>query len=500
MKISIIGQEARNKAFNGLEYVARGVISSIGPYGLNALLEKGRKITNDGATISAELVGTLVNEFERLAAEVAHEASAKTNDMVGDATSTAWALNYSIIKEAKRYLPSEKSIKAKKTQAELAQMINKSKDFVLSELEKMTTPITSKEELIKSALVSSEDEKLSNLLGSMQWELGENGHIIAEEVNDSHCSIEKAEGLVLDNGFTTSGLVTNQEDQSLELINIPIFLTNYTIGDTELIKLKESLFTPLINHKKYGIVLMARAFTPDAIKICQESTKTGFSIFPLNAPYTDQKEVMKDIEAVVGGRYIDVEESSLEDVMPSDAGFARKIIAKQFNAMIAGNEDEKSKERITKRVENLTKRLSNEPSDFMKRMIEERIAQLTGGFAILKVGSRSVTERKRLKDKADDAVNAVRLALKGGTVKGGGLAFKEISDKMEDEDILKRPLTVVYDQIMSSAPEGFVIADWVRDPYLVLKTALENAAEFDIPFLSINIIATTKDKKEKDNE
>jgi len=498
-KISITGIEARNKAYSGLEYVAKAILSTVGPYGLNFLLEKGRKITNDGATISAELCNTLEDEFERLSAQVAHEASAKTNDMVGDATSTAWGLNYSIVKEAKRYLPSDKSIKGKKTQSELAKMINKSKDFVLSELKEMATPITSKEELIKSALVSSEELEMAELLGSMQWELGENGRIIAEEVNDTKCSIEKVEGLVLDNGFTSPGLITNPENQSLELDNLPIFLTNYTIGDKELMQMKDTLFTPLINQKKMGIIIMGRAFTSEAIKICQESIKTGFGIFPINAPYTDQREVMKDIEAVVGGRYIDNEESSFEDVYISDVGFTRKIVAKQFNSVIVGIEDEKSKERIEKRVETLKKKLENEPSDFMKRLLEERIAQLTGGFAILKVGSRSVTERKRLKDKADDAVNAVRLALKGGTVKGGGLALKEISDKMEEDDILKRPLLCIYEQIMASAPEGFEIEPWVRDPYLVLKTALENACEFDISFISINGIVATKDKKDKED-
>lgn len=498
MKINIGGLDARKKSFNGLETVAKRVLASVGPYGLNELLEKGRKITNDGYTISKELCGAIEDEFERLSAEVCHEASAKTNDMVGDATSTAWGLNYGIVKEAKRFLPSENSIKGKKTHSELARMINKSKDFVIEELEKSATQITSKEELIKSALVSSENEELAELLGSMQWELGKEGRIIAEEVNDTKCSIEKVEGLVLDNGFTSSGLVTNPETGTLELAELPIFLTNYTIDAPELMKLKESLFTPLINQKKAGIILMARAFTSEAIKICTESIKTGFSIFPLNAPYTDQKEVMKDIEAVVGGRYIDTEESSLDDVYISDVGFTRKIIAKQFNSVITGIDNEQSKARITKRAELLEKKLIGSQSDFEKRAIEERIAQLTGGFAILKVGSRSVTERKRLKDKADDAVNAVRLALKGGTVKGGGLAFKEISDKMEEDDILKRPLCIINEQIMSSAPDDFVIESWVRDPYLVLKCALENACEFASAYISINGIVTTKNKKEKD--
>jgi len=495
-KISITGISARESAFKGLEYVAKAILSTVGPYGLNFLLEKGRKTTNDGYTISAELSGTLDNEFERLSAQVAHEASAKTNDMVGDATSTAWGLNYHIAKEASRYLPNKDTIKAKKTHSELARMINKEKDFVIKELESMATPVTSKEDLIKSALVSVEDQDLAEMLGSMQWELGPEGRIVAEEVNDTKCSIEKVRGIKLDNGFGATHLITNPEKQSLELNEIPILLTNYTIGLPELEIFKESVFKPLISQKKMGVVMVARAFTSDAIKRCQESASAGFAIFPINAPYTDQREVMRDIEAVVGGRYIDSEECSLEDIIISDIGFCKRLEARQTDGIITGTDNEQAEARVAKRVENLKKKVIGSQSDFEKRMLEERIAQLTNGFAILKVGSRSVSNRKRLKDKADDAVHSVRLALKGGTVKGGGLAFKEISDKMEEGTILKRPLLCVYNAIMESAPEDFVIEDWVRDPFITLKTALENSVDFDIGFISINGIITTKDKKE----
>lgn len=500
MKISKTGIEARNKAVAGLKYVADAIVSTIGPYGQNFLLEKSRKVTNDGISIANELVNAIPDEYERLAAQVANEASSKTNDMVGDATSTAWGLNYNIVNEAIRYLPNERTIKAKKTPAELGLMIQKSKDNIIKRLQESSTPITSKEELIKSALVSVEDEELANIIGSMQWELGPNGRIIAEEVNDTKCSIEKVEGLVLDNGFTSSGLVTNPETQTLELSDFPIFLTNYTFDEKDLISLREPIFNQLILQKKPGIIIMARAFTPQAIKLCSESLSTGFGIIPINAPYTDQREVMKDIQAVVGGRYIDTEEASLQDVYITDVGFAKKIVAKQFNAIIAGPRDEHAKKRISDRITTLFKRLKGEESDFYKKMIEDRIAQLDGGLAILKVGSRSVVNRKRLKDKADDAVNAVRHALKGGTIKGAGLALKEISDTLPDDDILKRPILCIYDAIMKSAPEGFQIESWVRDPFIVIKTALENACEFATAFISVNGIVTTENPKKGKEE
>ncbi len=497
--ISIIGLEARNKAIAGLNYVATAIKSTIGPHGLNFLIEKGNSITNDGYLISVALCPTIKDEFERRGALTAQEASSKTNDMVGDATSTAWALTDAIVKEAVKYLPSDKVIKAKKTSAEIVKMIQESKERVDRELEKMTKPIKDKKSLIKSALVSVEDEAIAELLGSAQWELGPEGIILAEEVNEPISSIEKVKGIRLDNGFGTSHVITNPERQSLELHEVSVMLTNY-VFDTKEIQLLRPVFEKLAGEKKNVLVLVARAFTSEAIKFCMESMKTGFAIFPVNAPYTDQTEIMHDLETVLGGHHIDVEERRLEDTDTKDIGFAKRFVARRFDAVVTGVEDEQSETSVAIRVKELKKKLEGSQSEFEKKAIETRIAQLTNGFALLKVGSTSLINRKRLKDKCDDAVNAVRLALKGGTVKGGGLAFKEISDKMEDGDILKRPLTCVYDQIMSTAPEGWTIPEWVRDPYIVLKTALDNACETAGVFSSINGLITSKDEKPRKQE
>lgn len=500
MDISITGLEARNKAIKGLSYVGDVVKATMGPFGLNHLSVKGNKITNDGYIIGNRLAPTLTDEFERRGALAAAENVAKVNDIAGDATSTTWALQTALVKEAVRYLPNDKLPRSKKSPSEIREMIKSEQAFVISELEKMAKPVESKEELIKSALVSVEDEKIAELLGSTQWDLGPDGVITAEEVNEVESSIEIVKGIRIDNGFSTSGIVTNAEKQSLELDNMCIFMTNYTIGVEELQKLNESLFKTLVNNKKFGIVLIARAFTSEAVRACMESLKTGFPIFPVNAPYTYQTEIMHDIEAVVGGRYIDTEESSLDDVFISDVGFAKRIEARQFDAVITGVDDEYSQKRIAARVEKLREKLKGEGSDFLKKMIESRIAQLTTGFAILKVGSYSINDRKRLKDKCDDAVNAVRFALKGGTIRGAGIALKEVADKMEDGSILKRPISTIYEQIIGSAPEGWEVPEWVRDPFLVIKCALEYSCSFAGTFATINSIDTTKDKKECKHE
>jgi len=500
MQISITGIQARDKALKGAKYVAQAVKSTIGPFGMNALIEKGDRSTNDGYLISQNLCPTIKDEFEKRGAVVGHQASARTNDIVGDATSSAWALEDAICDEALRYLPTEKSLVAKKSYAEVDKMIQNGKNEVLLKLKELTTPIESKESLIKSALVSVEDEKLAELLGSTQWELGESGMITVEEVNDTECSIERVKGIRIDNGFSNSVIINNYEKQSFEISDTNIILTNYTIGVEQITALNDSIIQPLLAQKRTKLVIMARAFTAEAIQLCIDTTKTGFGIYPVNAPYTDQAETMRDLEAIVGGRYIDSEEAKLEDMYLSDVGYCKSLTARRFDAIITGVDNDKTAEKICNRVEILKKKHSGSQSEFEKKNLETRIAQFTNGFAILKVGAQSTVNRKRIKDKCDDAVNAVRLALKGGTVRGAGIALKEVSESLDDTNILKRPICVIHDQIMSSAPEGWEVEDWVRDPYLVIECALTNACDVASTLIRTNIIVAEENKKKKEDE
>lgn len=492
-KISVVGTEARDKILKGADYVADMVKSTLGPFGLNALLEKGNRPTNDGFTISSEIAGTLEDEFERRGALALHEACAKTNDEVGDATSTSQALTQAIMKEAVRYLPNKKSLTAKKKPSEILRMIEQSKQNVIEKLKESKKTIATEGELIASARVAVEDEELAQLIGKAQWEIGKNGFIVPEEVNEPKCSMQIVKGIRIDNGFGTPFVVTNPSEQSLELASMPVLLTNYTIGKEELQKMKDKIFGGLILQKKVALVIIARAFTAEAIQLCMESFKTGFAIYPINAPYVYQSQIMKDLAAITGATYYDIEESRLEDLDIKDIGFATKIVARRFDAIITGVEDNPLiADSIQKCIDQLEKQLNgNAVSDFEKKGIQARIAQFQGGFAILKVGAETVFERKYKFDKAQDAVNSVRLAFQEGTVKGAGLAFKEISESLSDDDILKRPLMCVYEQIMGSAPDGFEIEDWVRDPYLTLVSALTNSCSIAGQFGTINAVITT---------
>lgn len=491
-KIVLIGAEARERLIAGADFLANAVKMTLGPFGANAAIEKGNRITNDGVTIAREI--TLKDEIENRGVTILREAAIKTNDQAGDGTTTAITLAQAILKEASKYLGSSKTIAGKKTAAEVIRIIDKECKEVIVKLDEMATPIKTRQDLINSAKVSVEDEELGELIGGAQWEVGKTGRLVAEETVELKSSVEKIKGMRIDSGVSTTILINNLEKQALEVENVRMILTNHTMQDLKPISV---LLEQLVKSGVRDIVIVARAFSRDAILTCNENCKKGINIYPMNAPYTDQNEVFKDLEAVVGGRYINQEQENLEDMMLSDVGFAQKVVGERFNAIFTGKADEKSEGRVEKRISELEEKLSGDVSEFERKNIEERIAQLDNGFALVKVGATSDSERKWKKDKAEDAVNAVRAAFQEGTVDGGGLAFKEISESLPDTYILKRPLLSIHEQIMSTAPADFKIEDWVRDPVIVLKTALKNACSVASTFATSGIAIATETPKSR---
>ena len=499
----LAGVKARDAYFKGADTVAQAVIDSIGPFGLNLATEKGKKTTNDGKLISQSISVALQDEFERQGALMQHEACDRTNDEVADATSTTIALTTGIRKELKdKYLVTEKRFVAVKSPATLAQQIDKEYDYVIGELEKQVTPITTKEQLIKSALVSVEDEKLATLIGETQWELGETGRLLPEEVNETECSIEKIDGILLDNGFASSLNINNPKDQSLTLENGYIFLTNHQVREEHIADENGAIRKLIVSMTQFGmnnLVIMSQAFTDKALELLSNITNnTPFKVYGVNAPYVNQGQMLLDIESVVGGRAILQDNGSIEDVKVENLGSFSKMKMRIMGGVIAGNEANKDKKEA--RVAKLKEELEGEQSFFAKRQLEARIAALDGKLAFLKIGAYVKSDRERLKDKADDAVVSVRMAWKGGTVKGAGQAFHEIAEKMDENAILKKALSTVYFQIKKTAPEGFVVEEWVRDPFLTLKTALKNACECAKSMARIHGSVVTKDLKPKDQE
>lgn len=481
-KIIKTGVEGRLELAKGAKALADAIGSTMGPFGSNFFLEKNERPTNDGISIAREF--NLQDEVQNKGVKAIREAAEKTVMEVGDGTSSVIVFANAVYDKLSKSLSKEGVMGAKPIELKLKLM--KEKEEVLTKLQAMVTPITTAEQLIDSATVSVEDPDMGKIIGESQWQLGPEGYLLAEETAERTSSVEITKGIRIDNGFGTSQVINNQEKQTLEVEDSKIILTSFAIKNIQdwqkVMKICELIWRQGKTKQDspvnmVPITIIARAWTDETVNYCLQNINKGAKIYPLSAPYINMQERFKDLQAVLGGRFIDSESADLEDLQLSDVGFAKKVVARRYDALITGTNDTITQERINKRVEELKQQLEGEQSDFAKKALTERIAQLTNGFGIVKVGSPSDMERKRLFDKVEDGVNAVRVALQGGTVKGAGLAFKEIADTLPDTYLIKRPLYSIYETIMANSPSDFVIEDWVRDPFLVLKAVLDRGCE-----------------------
>lgn len=481
--------EASDRILRGVNFLCDAVKQTLGPYGRNFLLQKGVKITNDGISIAKEI--QLKDEIEDLALRIAREAAVKTNDEAGDGTTTALTLTQAVLEEAFRLLPGKKLV-GKKSVIQVRKQIAEECKEVVAKLTASAKKVESREELIQIATVALQDKALAELIGGVQWDLGPEGTIIPEESNDTEDSVERIHGIRIDNGFGTSLMVNDQEKQRLVVENVRVLMTTYTIQS--LSPMKKAL-DALIRQGFKEIVIVGRAFSEVAIQECMRNHEGGIKLYPINAPYINQVQIMKDLEAVLGGKYCNHEELDLEGMTIADAGFAQKVIGQRWNAIFTGKNDEQAETRVARRIEILEKELEGEKSKFAQKALQGRLAQLKNGFALVKITGLTDTDRKYKFDKAEDGVNAVKSAYQEGTVKGGGLALKEISEGMPDDAILKRPLLAPYQQIMANAGEDFAIEDWVRNSLKVERVALENACQIAADLATAGgAIATEKGK------
>lgn len=487
-KIIAYGPRAREELVRGADFLAEAVIRTLGPFGENFFLDKKNKITNDGVSVAREVQisrDTLMpdgkggfwrgTEISNRGAIALREAASKTNDIAGDGTTTAILLAQAIYKKLSGLLSRENVIGTKKP-SEIIKQIERERIEITDKLIALATPIKTVEQLIDSATVSVEDPELGRLIGGAQWDLGPYGYLLAEPTAERVSSIEKVKGVRIDNGFGTSQIVNNPEKQTLEVDDAGVILTSHTIKGIGEWQSLMKIFEPAFKAGHKQLVVVARAWTDETIAYClQNINKGSLKIYPLSAPYVNMTERMKDLAAVTGAVFYDSENSTLDDMMTSGIGQVQRVMAKRMEAIITGKENDKIEARVTARVEVLQKELDGEVSEFAKAQLQERIAQLKNGFAIVKVGSPSDMERGRLFDKCEDAVNAVRAALQEGTVPGAGLAFKQVAETLPDDYLLKRPLMALHEQIMASAPSDFIVQEWVRDPLKVMRVALEQA-------------------------
>lgn len=497
----LVGAKAKAKAFAGANYLADAVKLTLGPYGRNfASGVRGGPvaISNDGVSLAKEIVG--LDEFEDIGVRAVREAATKTNDAVGDGTTGAMVLTQAILKAT----GFDEEAVGGKSAVEIAETIRKESLMVVEKLNAMAVPVESRSHLIEVAKVSVENTALAELIGGTQWDITKYGTMAAEEHNKPDDEVEFVNGVRWDNGFSSSRFITNQEKQSLELEDVHVLITNKVFNSAKALAELQPLWTKLIEQGSKALVVMGRAFDETAINFCVKNLslisegKASYALWPINAPYTDQDTIMEDIAAVLGGKYINAAGRNLETLQVGDVGFATKLTIKRFEGSVVGKPrgtDERVDELVKARLHEIEATLQGETSPFEKRSLHSRQAQLTAGTAIIKIGAETEQERRYKKDKADDAINAVKAAIQDGVVPGGGTALRLIAEEMPEGSLIADALRAPYKQIMANAGREFIVEDNIQDPLRVVRTAFEKASSIARSLSTTEVLVTWQEDK-----
>lgn len=494
MKTNVIlhGAEAAEKLIKGADLLANSVKVTLGPWGGNVIsgVRGNVIVTNDGKRI-ADLINS-EDEIENLGIRTMREALDKTNEGAGDGTTSSITIAQAIIKSAQKFMRTGTTFKGTLSPVALKDKIEEEAAVVIEELKKQSKKVESVEELVAVAQVSVENENLAELIGGTQWDIGPEGVIIPEESNDHEDSIERIKGVRFDNGYGTTLVLNNLEKGTLEVKGARVILTNYVLSGNKAFAPLATLLEQLVKSGVTDVVIVARAFSSEAIQLCMENHKQGFRMYPINAPYTDQTEVMKDLAALTGATFVNNEDMKLENLMLSGVGNISKMVSDRFSTIFTGVDNEQTQKTVGARVQELKETLAGSQSSFEKKHIESRISQLQNGFALLKVTGKSLVERKYKFDKAEDCCNSVRAALQEGTVPGAGIALKTAGNTLKSDAILKDATNIIYKQIMDNAGQEMEVPEWVRDPVKVVRIGVEKAASVAAQFATAVVAINTK--------
>lgn len=430
----IYGEELKKKLQKGVDTVANAVKVTLGPRGRNVILDKGYgspTITNDGVSIAKEI--SLKDKFENMGAEIVKEVAQKTNDLAGDGTTTATVLTQALVNEGFRQTTMGLNSMAVRTGMEHAAV------DVVEALRSMATQISSSEEIKQVATISAESVEIGEKIAETIEKVGKDGVVTVEESQSFGIETELTEGMQFDKGYISPYMVTNGDRMESEYKNAHILITDKKISSVQEIL---PLLEKVAQSGKKELVIIADDVDGEALAtLVVNKLKGGFSVLGVKAPgYGDRKkEILADIAVTTGGQVITEEVGlDLKTTELSALGQADRVVSTKDNTVIVGGGG--TKEAIENRVKALKAQLESTTSKFDKEKIEERIAKLTGGVAVIKVGAATETEMKYLKLKIEDAVNATKAAIEEGIVPGGGTSLARAASIVEKDILSKKNL------------------------------------------------------------
>ena len=519
----VYGEEARKALLSGIDQLANTVKVTLGPKGRNVVLGKkfgSPLITNDGVTIAKDV--ELEDAFENMGAQLVREVATKTNDIAGDGTTTATLLAQAIVHEGL------KNVSAGANPMVMRKGMEKAVETAIETIKANSETIKGSDDIARVGAVSSGDESVGKLIAEAMDKVGSSGVITIEESKTAETGLEVVEGMQFDRGYISPYMVTDT-DKMEAVIDDPYIL----ITDKKISSIQEIL--PLLEQiVKTGkkLVIIAEDVEGDALATLLVNRLRGnFTCVCVKAPgFGDRrKEMLKDIAILTGGTYISSElNMNLPETQITDLGTARQIKVTKDNTVIvdgAGDANE-----IKARIAEIKNTISVTTSDYDKEKLQERLAKLSGGVAVIKVGAQTEVAMKEQKLRVEDALNATRAAVEEGIVAGGGTAYvnaipaveklvaKLSGDEKTGAQIIARALqapirqiaenagvdgSIVYDKIRSSRKVGYgynaysetycdMIPSGIVDPTKVTRTALENAASITSCVLTTESLVADK--------
>jgi chaperonin GroEL len=531
----LFNEKARRALKAGVDKAANTVKVTLGPRGRNVALEKsygGPTITNDGVSIAKEI--SLRDKFENMGAEIVKEVASKTNDIAGDGTTTSVVLLQALVDEGMKHTEAGLSAMAVRTGIERAA------GEAVAALKALAKKIGSDEEVRQVATISAESEDIGTIIADTIKEVGKDGVVTVEESQSLGIEKEVVEGMEFDRGYVSAYMVTDAARMEAAFKDPLILITDKKISSVQEVL---PLLQKVAESGKKDLVIIAEDIDGEALTTFVVNKLRGtFNVLGVKAPgYGDRKEAMlQDIATVTGGSVVSEKQGmTFESVALSHLGRANKVIATKDKTVIVGGKG--GKKDIEERVAQLRAEIADTKSKFDKEKLEERLAKLAGGVAVIRVGAATETEMKYLKLKIEDAVNATKAAIEEGIVAGGGVAlvkaaqkvsesFAKSKDKMDVgmrvgyEVVLKAlemPLRqiahntgvdagVVVEKVKSAkgnagydAVKDEIVADMLAagivDPVKVTRTGVERAASAAAILLTTEAAVAEEPKDEKDS-
>ena len=496
--------DARSAMVRGVDILADTVKVTLGPKGRNVVLEKSfgsPLITNDGVTIAKEI--ELEDHFENMGAKLVSEVASKTNDIAGDGTTTATVLTQAIVREG------IKNVTAGANPIGIRRGIEAAVATAVSALKETAIPVSNKEAIAQVAAVSSRSEKVGEYISEAMEKVGNDGVITIEESKGMETELDVVDGMQFDRGYLSQYMVTDSEKMVADLDNPYILITDKKISNIqEILPLLESIL-----KTNRPLLIIADDVDGEALPtLVLNKIRGTFNVVAVKAPgFGDRRKAMLEDIAILTGGTVITEDLGLElkDATIEALGQASKVTVDKDSTVIV--EGSGNPEAIANRVAVIKSQIESTTSEFDKEKLQERLAKLSGGVAVIKVGAATETELKEMKLRIEDALNATRAAVEEGIVSGGGTAFVSVLDAVADLDLtgdeatgrnivlraLEEPVrqialnagfegSIIIDRLKNSeAGTGFNAAtgEWVNmieagiiDPVKVTRSALQNAA------------------------